>query len=151
MINELIDISQPNKDDKTIFVWPEGILPDVSQEELIQFKWLFEDIFSKNHLLFIGINSQKTNKEKIDYFNSLSIYDHNLEILNFYNKINLVPFGEFLPFENILKKFGLSVITNNYQSFSSGEDRKIIDIKSCLLYTSPSPRDRSLSRMPSSA
>ena len=129
VINELIDISQPNKDDKTIFVWPEGILPDISQEELIEFKWLFEDAFNTNHLLFIGINSQKINKEKIDYFNSLSIYDHNLEILNFYNKINLVPFGEFLPFENILKKFGLSVITNNYQSFSSGDDRKIIDIK----------------------
>ena len=31
--------------------------------------------------------------------------------------------------ENILKKIGLNVITNNYQSFSSGEDRKIIDIK----------------------
>ena len=26
-----------------------------------------------------------------------------------------------------------------------------IDFKACLLYTSPSPRDRSLSRMPSSA
>ncbi|MDC6477791.1 apolipoprotein N-acyltransferase [Candidatus Pelagibacter sp.] len=129
VINELIDISQPIKDDKIIFVWPEGILPDVSQEELIEFKWLFADSFSKNHLLFIGINSQKINNEKIDYFNSLSIYDHNLEILNFYNKINLVPFGEFLPFENILKKFGLSVITNNYQSFSNGEHRKIIDIK----------------------
>ena len=129
VIKELIDISEPQKDDKTIFIWPEGILPDISQEELVEFKWLFEDVFTKNHLLFIGINSQKTNKEKINYFNSLSIYDHNLEILNFYNKINLVPFGEFLPFENILKKFGLSVITNNYQSFSSGEDRKIIDIK----------------------
>jgi apolipoprotein N-acyltransferase len=129
VINELIEISQPTKDDKTIFVWPEGILPDVSQEELIEFKWLFEDAFSKNHLLFIGINSQKKNKEKIDYFNSLSIYDHNLEILNFYKKINLVPFGEFLPFENILKKLGLSVITNNYQSFSNGDDRKVIEIK----------------------
>ena len=103
VINELIDISKPQKDDKTIFVWPEGILPDVSQEELIEFKWLFENTFSKNHLLFIGINSQKIIKEKINYFNSLSIYDHNLNILNFYNKINLVPFGEFLPFENILK------------------------------------------------
>jgi apolipoprotein N-acyltransferase len=59
VINELIDISQPIKDDKIIFVWPEGILPDVSQEELIEFKWLFEDVFSQNHLLFIGINSQK--------------------------------------------------------------------------------------------
>ena len=129
VINELIEISEPEKDDKTIFIWPEGILPDVSQEELIEFKWLFEDTFSKNHLLFIGINSQKTNKEKINYFNSLSIYGHDLEILDFYNKINLVPFGEFLPFENILKKFGLSAITNNYQSFSKGQDRKIIEIK----------------------
>jgi apolipoprotein N-acyltransferase len=129
VINELIDISEPRKDDKTIFIWPEGIIPDISQEELVEFKWLFEETFGKNHLLFIGINSQKTNKEKTNYFNSLSIYDHNLEILNFYNKINLVPFGEFLPFENILKKFGLSVITNNYQSFSRGNDRKIVEIK----------------------
>ena len=128
VIRELIDISQPTGDDKTIFVWPEGIIPDVSQEELIEYKWLFEDVFSTNHLLFIGINSQKTNKEKIEYFNSLSIYNHNLEILDFYNKINLVPFGEFLPFENILKKIGLSVITNNYQSFSNGKKRKIIDV-----------------------
>ena len=129
VINELIEISELEKDDKTIFIWPEGILPDVSQEELVEFKWLFEDTFSKNHLLFIGINSQKTNKEKINYFNSLSIYGHDLEILDFYNKINLVPFGEFLPFENILKKFGLSAITNNYQSFSKGQDREIIEIK----------------------
>ena len=129
VINELIDISDPDKDEKTIFVWPEGILPDVSQKELVEFKWLFEEAFSKNHLLFIGINSQIAKNQKINYFNSLTIYDHNLKILNFYNKINLVPFGEFLPFENILKIFGLSVITNNYQSFSKGRERKIIEIK----------------------
>ncbi len=129
VINDLIEVSKPSKDDKIIFIWPEGILPDVSQEKLVEYKWLFEEAFNKNHLLFIGINSQKTIKEKIYYFNSLSIYDHNLEILNFYNKINLVPFGEFLPLENILKKLGLKVITNNYQSFSKGNDRKIIEIK----------------------
>ena len=129
VINELIDISEPRKNEKTIFIWPEGILPNVSQDELVRFKWLFKETFSENHLLLIGLNNQKIIKEKINYFNSLSIYDHNLEILNYYNKINLVPFGEFLPFETILKKFGLSVITNNYQSFSKGNNRKIIEVK----------------------
>ncbi|MDB2678960.1 apolipoprotein N-acyltransferase, partial [Candidatus Pelagibacter bacterium] len=128
VINDLINISEPDKDEKTIFVWPEGILPDVSQEELIEFNWLFEENFSKDHLLMIGIGSQTNNKDIINYYNSLSIYDHNLRLLNSYNKINLVPFGEFLPLENILKAFGLRVITNNYQSFSKGNKREILEI-----------------------
>ena len=32
-----------------------------------------------------------------------------------------------------------------------GDDREIEQITNCLLYTSPSPRDRTRSRMPSSA
>ncbi|MDB3974724.1 apolipoprotein N-acyltransferase [Candidatus Pelagibacter sp.] len=128
VINDLINISEPDKDEKTIFVWPEGILPDVSQEELIEFNWLFEENFSKDHFLMVGIGSQTNNKDIINYYNSLSIYDHNLRLLNSYNKINLVPFGEFLPLENTLKAFGLRVITNNYQSFSKGNKREILEI-----------------------
>ena len=129
VIKDLIETSKPNKKEKTIFIWPEGILPDISQKELVEYNWLFNDKFSENHLLVVGINSEKNEKEAIKYYNSLSIYDHNLNLLHFYNKINLVPFGEFLPFENILKTFGLKSITNNYKSFSNGNERQIIEIK----------------------
>jgi len=128
VIKDLIDISDPNKNEKTIFIWPEGILPDISQKELVEYKWLFENKFNENHLLVIGINSQIFKDGNINYFNSFSIYDQNLSLLHAYNKINLVPFGEFLPFENILKTIGLRVITNNYQSFSRGNKREIIEI-----------------------
>jgi apolipoprotein N-acyltransferase len=129
VIKDLIKISEPNLNEKTIFVWPEGILPDITQKELSQYKLLFDDYFNDNHLIAIGINSQSIVNESIDYYNSFSVYDNNLNLLNFYNKINLVPFGEFLPLESLLRSFGLRTITNNYQSFSSGKIRDIIEIK----------------------
>ena len=128
VIDELIKISEPNKNEKIIFVWPEGIIPNISQKELIEYNWLFKESFNENHLLIIGINSQKSDNQNVKYFNSLSVYDDDLNLLNSYNKINLVPFGEFLPFENILKIIGLKSLTNNHQSFSSGDQRNIIDI-----------------------
>ena len=128
IIEDLIDISDPDFEKKTIFVWPEGILPDISQNELADFDWLFKKYFNRNHLLIIGINSKLKNELTTKYYNSLSIYDNELNLINSYNKINLVPFGEFLPYENILKKIGLKTLTNNYQSFSKGDKRKIIDI-----------------------
>ena len=129
VIEDLIEISNPNDNEKIIFVWPEGTLPDISQQELIKYNWLFNQSFNKNHLLVIGINRESSNNGSKDYFNTFSIYDNELNLLNYYNKINLVPFGEFLPLETILTKIGLRSVTNNYQSFSKGNKREIIQIK----------------------
>ena len=128
IIRDLIKISKPDLNDKTIFIWPEGIVPDITQETLIEYKWLFKENFNENHLFIIGINSQVIKNGSKNYFNTFSVYDANLNLINSYNKINLVPFGEFLPIENVLKNIGLRSLTNNYQSFSSGFKRDIIEI-----------------------
>ncbi len=128
-IEDLIELSEPDKNEKIIFVWPEGILPGISQKKLVDYKWLFENHFNENHLLVLGINSKSKDKGVVKYFNSLSVYDHSLNLLNSYNKINLVPFGEFLPLENILKNIGLKTLTNDYHSYSKGSERNIIKIK----------------------
>ena len=128
-IEDLIYLSKPNKNEKIIFVWPEGILPGISQEKLVDYKQLFENHFNENHLLVLGINSKSNDRGVVKYFNSLSVYDHSLNLLNSYNKIKLVPFGEFLPIEKILKNIGLKPLTNDYQSYSKGRERNIIKIK----------------------
>ena len=91
-IEELIEISLPKKNEKIIFVWPEGIIPGISQDQLKEYKWLFENKFNKNHLLAIGINSKEKKNKVIKYYNTLSIFDHNLNVISSYKKINLVPF-----------------------------------------------------------
>ena len=127
VIKELITISKPDLGTKTIFLWPEGIIPNVHQSDLHEFKFLFDEKFNKNHLLFLGININE-NDNRDEYYNSLSIYNHKLNLIDSYKKVNLVPFGEFLPFENFLGRIGLKSLTNNYQSFSAGKNREIIKI-----------------------
>ncbi len=129
IINDLIKLSNPDPNLKTIFVWPEGILPGITKEEFSELSYLFEKKFNKNHLIIIGVNDQVIIDGSKKFYNTLSVYDHKLNVLYSYNKIKLVPFGEFLPFENILKTIGFKTITNNYQSFSKGEKRNIIELK----------------------
>jgi len=128
IIKDLIKISNPKNEEKMIFVWPEGIIPNIFQGELNQYKELFDKKFSKNHLLIIGINRHLEKNGIKTYYNSLAIYDNELKIFKSYDKINLVPFGEFLPFEKILNNIGLKPLVNNYESFSSGDQREIIDL-----------------------
>ena len=128
VIDELINLSSPNLNKKIFFVWPEGIIPNISQLELSDFKSLFERKFNENHLLGLGINSNEKIDDKYKFYNSFSIYNHHISLIHSYNKVKLVPFGEFLPFKNVLEKIGLKSLTNNYQSYSSGKKRKIIKI-----------------------
>ena len=129
-LKQLIKFSKPDKNKKTLFIWPEGIFYESYLEDIKKYQDLFEGKFSKNHLIILGINHFVFSKEGSNrqYFNSMVVLNSKLDILSTYNKINLVPFGEFLPFENILSKFGFKKITRGYNSFSSGKDRKIINL-----------------------
>ncbi len=123
-INELISLSDPHNLEKTIFIYPEGIITSIYLKDLKFFKDIFKKNYNINHKVILGINS--INKNKI--YNSLIVLNNESELLHKYNKNKLVPFGEFLPFENFFKKVGLKKITQGYQSFSADNKREILDI-----------------------
>ncbi len=125
ILQSLIKLSKPNNEVKTIFVWPEGVFNDTELKNLKKYRNIFKEKFSKKHIIIFGINNSVDEKT----FNSLAVVNNNLDLIAFYNKNNLVPFGEFIPFEIFLKNLGMKTITNFYNSYSSGEKRDVINLQ----------------------
>ena len=123
-IDEIYKISDPNKDLNTLFIFPEGILTGVSLQNQKYLSYLFKNRYSSNHKLLIGMNIVEDSK----VYNSLVLFNNELEPIDIYKKNKLVPFGEYLPIEKILSKFGLKKITQGYQSFSPSNIRNIIEL-----------------------
>jgi len=121
-ILELIELSEPNYLENTLFIFPEGVLSNIYLQDLKNFTYIFKNNFSEKHKIILGISSYENSK----IFNSMVVLDKDANILAKYDKNKLVPFGEYLPFENILSNFGLKKITQGYQSFSASNERNII-------------------------
>ena len=128
IIEELIELSNPNISHNTIFVFPEGALAGVNLNKLKSFKEIFLKKYSDKHIIIMGINTEEEIGNSSKIYNSMVVLDNNLNLINEYNKIKLVPFGEFLPFENFFKKIGLKKVGYGYESFSAGNKRKSISL-----------------------
>jgi len=121
---KLIKYSEPVKDKKTLFVWPEGVFSGYSYDELLIFKDLISNNFSKKHHIIFGVN--KLDSKRKNFYNSMLLVDNDFKIVQSYNKKKLVPFGEFLPMEKFLNNLGIKKITEGYGSFLRGNDNNNI-------------------------
>tara|TARA_Y100000816_G_C26105618_1_gene587417 strand:- start:227 stop:1786 length:1560 start_codon:yes stop_codon:yes gene_type:complete len=121
-INKLIKFSEIDKNKKTLFIWPEGALSGKYFFEIKKYKKIINENFTKNHLIIFGINTYDKKEDK--FYNSFVVVDHNLNKLFQYDKIKLVPFGEFLPMDKLFERIDLKKITEGFGSFSKGKIQK---------------------------
>ncbi len=123
---KLIRYSEPEKGKPTLFIWPEGVFSGYSFDEILVYKNLISSNFSDDHYIITGVN--KLEPETGQFYNSMIILNNKFEIIQSYNKRKLVPFGEFLPFEDFLNNFGFKKITEGYGSFLRGEKNNNIKV-----------------------
>jgi len=61
-------------------------------------------------------------------YNSIYVIGHDGSILATYDKVHLVPFGEYLPFEHVLEGLGFQELTKQRGGFLAGDHRRLLEI-----------------------
>jgi apolipoprotein N-acyltransferase len=61
-------------------------------------------------------------------YNSIYVIDHDGSILSVYDKVHLVPFGEYLPFQDFLERLGFIQLTRIRGGFIAGDRRRALPV-----------------------
>ena len=87
------------------------------------------------------------NGQEYELVVDMSFWEQPYPVESFIDKISQQYAGEVIVGES--QKLGFQPV--KYQKNEDGSNTVVLERWNCLLYTSPSPRDRTRSRMPSSA
>jgi apolipoprotein N-acyltransferase len=111
--------------DATHLIWPESAFPFFltrEPEALAQIAALLPP----GTVLITGAvrAAESANPQFVRAYNSVYVIDHDGSILSVYDKVHLVPFGEYLPWQIFLERMGLMQLTKVKGGFLSGERRR---------------------------
>lgn len=62
-------------------------------------------------------------------YNSIYAIDHDGTVLSVYDKVHLVPFGEYLPFQSALERLGFLQLTKVQGGFMAGDRHRTYDLR----------------------
>jgi apolipoprotein N-acyltransferase len=116
--------------DVTHLIWPESAFPFFLTREAEALAQI-ADLLPKGSVLITGAvraPEPMPGAPMTHAYNSIYVIDHDGSVLSVYDKVHLVPFGEYLPFQNFLERLGLQQITKVQGGFIPGTRRRALDV-----------------------
>jgi apolipoprotein N-acyltransferase len=116
--------------DATHLIWPESAFPFFiarNAEALAQIAALLPP----GTVLITGgarPDEATAGTQVVRGYNSIYAIDHDGSILAVYDKVHLVPFGEYLPYQDLLESYGLMQLTKVQGGFIPGERRRPLGV-----------------------
>jgi apolipoprotein N-acyltransferase len=112
--------SAPARIPATILIWPEAAPPFLLQREPAAIDEIAR-LTARGVILITGGERVAFDREQeFRFYNSLLIFGPQARLLAAYDKFHLVPFGEYLPFSQLLSRFGITKLTRGEAGFSPG-------------------------------
>ena len=113
----------------THVIWPEAAMPFFPLEQPKALEEIATTLPQGRVLITGGLRRSFSNANGTPLplterkaFNSLMVFDDAGKLTASYDKIHLVPFGEYLPAEPVLSALGLKFLTQGLGVFSSGDE-----------------------------
>ncbi|HKS20516.1 MAG TPA: apolipoprotein N-acyltransferase [Bradyrhizobium sp.] len=117
--------------DATILIWPESAFPFFLTREADAMAQIAE-LLPKGTVLITGSvrapDDLRPGVRVTRAYNSIYVIDHDGSVLSVYDKLHLVPFGEYLPFQNWMERLGFSQLTKVQGGFIAGTRRRPLAI-----------------------
>ena len=106
----------------THLVWPESAFPFVLANEPWALSTIAQLIGDRTTLFTGAVRGEAPAAGEVRHrwYNSIYAIGRDAEILAAYDKAHLVPFGEYLPFQETLESLGLRQLTKLRGGYSSG-------------------------------
>ena len=115
----------------TYLIWPESPFPFFLTREADAFSRIARALPQNTLLITGGMRlADPSNPAESGVYNSIYVIDHRASIRAIYDKVHLVPFGEYLPFAYVLERLGLQTLTEQRGGFLAGNRHRVIKLPS---------------------
>lgn len=114
-----------------VIVWPETSVPFILTENpdaLVR----IGDVLEEGQILLAGaVRAEERGAGQMPlYYNAVYMIDDKGQILGASDKVHLTPFGEYVPFENLLRQFGIEEVISLPGGFTAASSRTPLKLPS---------------------
>ncbi len=115
--------------DATVLIWPESAFPFFLTHEPDALAQIAGLLKPSTELITGAVRpAPGATASNPHAYNSVYVIDPDGSIRGIYDKVHLVPFGEYLPFQRVLERLGLRQLTKQVGGFLSGDRRRTMDV-----------------------
>ena len=129
VLDRYIALSERGAGDVTHLIWPESAFPFFLTREPDALGQIAKLLHGSTVLITGAVRlAEPLTPPELAVYNSIYVLDRDGSIASTYDKLHLVPFGEYLPFQHFLEGLGLQQLTKQRGGFLAGDRRSLIAV-----------------------